>query len=107
MAFALPVAAFLATRLAAAFLTTFLVRVGALFLAVVFLAADFEAVFFLDDFFRDGPFSASQARRPASNSRPRSKVRPSRLSPRRRVALVSPSVTYMPKRPSLTNKGLL
>src|SRR5579875_3362135 len=74
----------------AAFLAVFL---AVLFFAVVFLAARLRVV---------GPF----ARFSASNSKPRSGVIDDGSSPRRSVALVSPSVTYGPKRPSLTTTGL-
>ena len=46
------------------------------------------------------------ARLSASSSAARSSVTPSTVSPRRRLAFVSPSVTYGPKRPSLTTIGL-
>ena len=77
--FALPVAAFLAFAFAPAPLTTFFVRVGALFLARDDFFAGLSALaaaFLREDFFgRDAtPFSASHARRPASNSSPRSSV---------------------------------
>ena len=62
-------------------LTVFLVKDGALALGL-FAAA------FLRDFFGDGPFSASHARRPASNSSARSRVSASSVSPRRSVAFV-------------------
>ena len=58
--------------------------------------------FFLAAFLRvDGP----AARRSASSSAARSTVRLSTSSPRRSEALVVPSVTYGPKRPSLTTIG--
>ena len=80
-AFPTPVAAFLAFFLAAAPLTVFSVRVGALFFALL-------------PFFLDPPgFSISQARLPASHSRARSSVSSSTASPRLNVAFVSPSVT--------------
>src|SRR5439155_12334168 len=61
----------------------------------------------LGDYFRprgrrfDGPF----ARRSASSSTARSSVSDSTASPARRLAFVSPSVTYGPNRPSLTTTG--
>ena len=100
---AFPLAAFLAAFFAPAFLTVFLVNVGAV--APALIGLDFAAAF-LRDFLGDGPFSASHARRPASSSNQRSIVIASRVSPRRNVAFVSPSETYIPKRPSLIMRGL-
>src|SRR5688500_14420531 len=53
-------------------------------------------------FFGAGPLE----RRSASSSAARSIVIDSGSSPRRRLAFVSPSVTYGPKRPSFTTMGL-
>ncbi len=72
------------------------------FEAAVFLVAVFFAgAFFAAAFFFAGPF----ARFSASSSKPRSGVIVSTSSSRRSVAFVSPSVTYGPKRPSLTMTG--
>src|SRR5438270_8968332 len=77
---------------------------GAFFAAVRFAAAFFAGAFFAVVFFAvrlrgvAGPF----ARRSASSSAARSMVISSTLSPLRRLALVSPSVTYGPNRPSRT-----
>src|ERR671916_1831734 len=60
--------------------------------------------------FRAGGFffgAGAFARRSASNSEARSSVICSTLSPLRRLALVSPSVTYGPNRPSLITIGFL
>ncbi len=73
---------------------------AAAFLAVAFLAGAFFAAF-LAVFFT-GP----RARLSASSSKPRSGESCSGSSSLRSVALVSPSVTYGPKRPSLTTTGL-
>ena len=51
-------------------------------------------------------FTGPRARRSASNSAARSSVIDSTSSPLRRLALVSPSVTYGPNRPSLITIGL-
>ena len=70
---------------------------------VVFLAVAFFAVFFAVFF---APFLAGPlARRSASSSNARSGVRVSRESSLRRVALYSPSVTYVPNRPSFATTG--
>ncbi len=81
------------------------------FLAAAFLAGDFLVVFlavffavFLAVFLP--PFLAGPlARRSASSSNARSGVSVSSESSLRSVALYSPSVTYMPKRPSLATTG--
>ena len=52
------------------------------------------------------PPAASFARRSESSSLARASVMVSGLSPLRSDALVVPSVTYGPKRPSLTDIGL-
>src|SRR6476660_368948 len=85
---------------------------AAVFLAVVFFAAVFFAavaflagVFFAAAFFAVF-FTGPRARRSASSSEARSSVIDSTSSPLRRLALVSPSVTYGPKRPSLMTIGL-
>ena len=70
----------------------------AAFLAPAFLAA-FLAVFF-------ARLTGPRARRSASSSAARSSVNDSTSSPLRRLALVSPSVTYGPNRPSLMTIGL-
>src|SRR5690606_4327267 len=116
----------------AAFFAAFALRVSAAFLAaaeragstaffaVLFFAAGFVAVFlavvdfaleaavFFAAVLRVGAFffAGPLARLMASNSTARSKVMSSTLSPRGIVALVSPSVTYGPKRPSRTLTGL-
>ncbi|MCW2850034.1 MAG: hypothetical protein JWR90_4008 [Marmoricola sp.] len=79
----------------AAFLVVFL----AVFLAVDFLAGAFLAPFLAA--FLAGP----RARRSASSSAARARVIDSTESSLRSVALYSPSVTYSPKRPSLTTTG--
>src|SRR5690606_3920621 len=90
-----------AARVAAAFFAA-AERAGSTFFAVVLLAAVFFAgAFFAGAFLRAGPF----ARLMASSSIARSNVISSILSPRGIVAFVSPSVTYGPKRPSLTLTG--
>src|SRR3954463_13201496 len=71
---------------------------GAFFFVAFFFAAVLVARFF----FLAGPL----ARRSASSSAARSTVRVSTESPVRSEALVSPSVTYGPKRPSFTTTGL-
>src|SRR5690606_25280725 len=89
------------------------------FLAVVFFAVDFAAVdfaaalagvFFAAAFLAGAFFAAfftgPRARRSASNSEARSSVIDSTSSPLRRLALVSPSVTYGPNLPSLITIGL-
>ena len=87
--------------MAAVFFAAVVVFFAAVFLAAVaFLAGAFFAGAFFAVFLA-GPF----ARFSASSSKPRSGVISSTLSPERRVALVSPSVTYGPKRPSLTTTG--
>ena len=53
-----------------------------------------------------GRFAGPRARRSASSSAARSSVIDSTSSPLRRLALVSPSVTYGPNRPSLMTIGL-
>lgn len=95
------------------------------FAAVVFVVPDFEAAAFVVEdfaavdvffavpvfavvfrvvvFFLAGPF----ARFSASSSNARVGEMPSTESSLRRVALVVPSVTYGPKRPSLTTTGFL
>ena len=78
------------------FVAAFLVAdffVAAFLVAVVFLAARLRVT---------GP----RARFSANSSAPRSGVIVSGSSSLRRVALVSPSVTYAPNRPSLTTIGL-
>src|SRR5690606_33029740 len=74
------------------------------FFAAGFLAAGFlsRAFFFAPGFFLAGPF----ARFSANNCTARSKSTSSTVSPRGMVALVMPSVTYAPKRPSLILIGL-
>src|SRR5690554_4830116 len=75
------------------------------FFAAGFLAAGFffaGAFFFAAGFFLAGPF----ARLSANNCTARSKSTSSTVSPRGMVALVMPSVTYAPKRPSLILIGL-
>src|SRR5690606_11190281 len=103
-------AAVLAAVLAAVFFAVVFLAAAVVFFAAVFLAAVaffagafLAAVFFVVFFaaFLAGPL----ARFSASSSKPRSGVISSTLSPERRVALVSPSVTYGPKRPSLTTTG--
>src|SRR5690606_18902087 len=75
---------------------------GAAFFAVVaFFACAFFAGAFLAGFFA-GPL----ARLSASSCTARSKSISSTVSPRGMVALVTPSVTYAPKRPSLILIGL-
>ena len=76
-------------------------RAAAVFLAVVFLAVDL-VVFFAARLRVVGPLARFSAR----SSNPRSGVIDSGSSPRRSVALVSPSVTYGPNRPSLTVTAL-
>src|SRR6185312_5268387 len=71
---------------------------AAAFLAVVFFAAAFLVVFLAAFFLVAGP----RARRSASSSPARSRVIVSTSSPLRRLAFVSPSVTYGPNRPSRT-----
>src|SRR6266508_5797297 len=79
------------------------------FLVVAFLGAAFFVVAFLA-----GAFLAARlrgvvgplARRSANSSAARSMVTSSTESPRRSDALVSPSVTYGPNRPSLITMGL-
>ncbi len=76
---------------------------AAVFLAaVVFFAA--VAVFFAGAFFA-AFFTGPRARFSASSSNARSGVMVSTSSSLRSVALVSPSVTYGPNRPSLTTTG--
>ena len=82
----------------------FLVVFLAVFLAVFF--ADFLVVFLVVFFAGDPPSAASLARRSESSSLARASVMVSGLSPLRSEALVVPSVTYGPKRPSLTDIGL-
>ena len=55
--------------------------------------------------FLGGRFTGPRARRSASSSEARSSVIDITSSPLRRLALVSPSVTYGPNRPSLTTIG--
>ena len=57
-------------------------------------------------FFAGAFFAGPRSRRSASSSAARSMVISSTASPLRRLALVSPSVTYGPKRPSRTTTGL-
>ncbi|SEB32599.1 hypothetical protein SAMN04490220_0015 [Rhodococcus jostii] len=71
------------------------------FLAAVFFAAFLAGAFFAAAFFFTGP----RARRSASSSEARASVMDSTSSPLRRLALVSPSVTYGPNRPSLITIG--
>src|SRR5699024_1081753 len=96
-------AAFLAGALATVFFAAVFLAVVffAAFLAVDFLAVDFLAVFFTALLRGAGPL----ARLSASNSMARSRLSSSTESSRRSVALVSPSVTYGPNRPSLTTIG--
>ena len=70
------------------------VFLAAAFLAGAFLAAVFFAVVFLAAFFL---VAGPRARRSASSSAARSMVIDSTSSPLRRLALVSPSVTYGPE----------
>ena len=86
----------MAVFFAVAFFAAVLVAV---FFAVAFFAAVFLAVFLAR--FGAGPF----ARFSANSSVARSSVISSTESSRRRVALVSPSVTYGPNRPSFTTTG--
>ena len=72
-----------------------------LFFAVVLRAVVFFAAFLAARFFVAGPW----ARFSASSSAARSMVTDSTVSALRSVAFVSPSVTYAPKRPSLTTIG--
>ena len=69
------------------------------FAAPVFFALAFLAAFFVR-------LTGPRARRSASNSAARSSVIDTTSSPLRRLALVSPSVTYGPNRPSLITIGL-
>src|ERR1700761_3839974 len=73
--------------------------------AVVFLAAGFFAAG-LRGAGRRGGLRGALARRSASSSAARCTVSDSTSSPLRSEALVSPSVTYGPNRPSLTTIGL-
>ena len=75
---------------------------GAAFLAAAFFAAPSCAAPSSPGLLRPGP----RARRSASSSAARSSVIDSTSSPLRRLALVSPSVTYGPNRPSLITIGL-
>ena len=81
---------------AGAFLAAAPVFFAVAFFAVLFLAAAFFAAVFFGRAL--GPLVGEQ-------STPRSGVIVSTSSSLRRVALVSPSVTYGPKRPSLTTTG--
>src|SRR4051794_8146813 len=78
-----------------------LVFLAAVFLVPVFLAAAFLRGAAVLRRGVAGPF----ARRSASSSLARSMVISSTLSPLRRLALLSPSVTYGPNRPSRTTTG--
>ena len=84
----------------AVFLVDFLEAFLAAFLVVFF--DDFLAAFFA----AGPPVAASFARRSDSSSLARASVSVSGLSPLRSDAFVVPSVTYGPKRPSLTLIGL-
>src|SRR5699024_955592 len=83
-----------------------------LFFVVVFFAADFLAVVFLAVvflavvFFAVRFFAGPRARFSASRSAARCNVTDCGSSSLRRVALISPSLTYGPKRPSFTTTGL-
>src|SRR5215218_7368910 len=88
------------------------VAFDAVFFAVVRGAVDFLAAVFLAAAFFAGAFFAAlgvvflagpRVRLSASSSAARSRVIDSGSSSLRRVALTSPSVTYGPKRPSLTS----
>src|SRR5664280_940838 len=80
-------------------------RFGAALLVALLaaLVVDVDVVFAdrRGGFFGAGP----RARRSASSSAARSSVSVSTSSPRRRLALVSPSVTYGPNRPSRSTIG--
>src|SRR5262245_50257134 len=84
----------------------------AVFLVAAFLAAVFlVAVFLVVDFFAGARLVVLRtvgplARLSAMSSRARSAVNAAGSSPRGTVALTSPSVTYGPKRPSLSTIGL-
>ena len=67
---------------------------------MAFLAGALRVAFFA------GRFAGPRARRSASSSAARSSVIDITSSPLRRLALVSPSVTYGPNRPSLITIGL-
>src|SRR5699024_4371743 len=62
-----------------------------------------EAFFLAGDFLAGAFLAGALARRSDSSSEARASVSVSTVSPLRREALVSPSVTYGPKRPSLTS----
>ena len=79
---------------------------AAAFLAAFFLVAFFFVAFLADFFFVAFFLAGPLARRSARSSAARSTVSSSTVSPLRNEALYSPSVTYGPKRPSLTIIGL-